>query len=179
MESGPVTVVLDLSASERKTDLNTPDLADLGKTLTTDTLAGREDDLLLGLDLVVLELPDGGALDDVATVSLGDLLEHLGHLTLGVSLAGGVLLLLLLVAVRDKTGWDHQPQEKLVCVVSTQKKICLLSSDLAGCANNNVVANNSSEAIDLSAQLDLDDLAGLQCGAGLLSIGLEGVYGVT
>lgn len=170
VQCGPVAVVLDLAASERKTNLNTPDLANLGKTLTTYTLAGRKDNLLLGLDLVVLELPDGSALDNVAAVGLGDLLEHLGHLGLCVGLAGSILLLLLFIAVRDKTGWDHQPQKKLVCVVCSCQKIRSLASDLA---NDDVVADNGSEAIDLSTELDLNDLAGLQRGGRLLTIGLE------
>jgi hypothetical protein len=174
VESGPVAVALDLATSQTETHLNTPDVADLGLAFTPDTLAGRKDDLLLGLDLVVLELPDGGALNDIASVGLGNLLNHLGHLALRVRLLGGSLLLLLLVALSNKARRDHQPEQKLIGVVCSEQEIGFLSSDLAGGADQDVVADNGAETVDLSAELNLDNLSSLECGCGLLGVGLEG-----
>ena len=174
VERGPVAVALDLATSQAKAHLNTPDVTDLGLAVTPDTLAGRKNDLLLGLDLVVLELPDGGALDNVASVGLGNLLDHLGHLALRVGLLGGGLLLLLLIALGDKARRDHQPEQKLIRVVCSEQEIGLLSSNLAGGANQDVVADNGAESVNLGTKLDLDNLASLECGRSLLGVGLEG-----
>lgn len=177
VECGPVAVVLDLAGSQTDAHLNTPDLADLRQTIAPDALTRRKDDLLLGLDFVVLELPDGGALDKVAAVGLDNLLEHVGHLALCVGLLCGSLLLLLLVGVGDKTRWDHQPQQKLVGVVCSQNQICLASSNLLCGTDNNIVADDGAEAIDLSTQLDLDNLSLLQLRLGFFGVGLEGGVG--
>ena len=54
-----------------------------------------------------------------------------------------------------------------------QDEICLTSSDFIRLADNYIVTNNGTEAIDLGAQLDLDNLSFLQCRGGLLGVGLE------
>ena len=62
MKSGTVAERLDLTGAQTDTHLDTPGLADLGKTVTSDTLTGSQNDLLLALNLVSLELPAGGVL---------------------------------------------------------------------------------------------------------------------
>jgi hypothetical protein len=57
--------------------------------------------------------------------------------------------------------------------VCSQNEVCLPSSDFLGGANDDVVANNCAEAIDLGAQLNLDHLSLLQCRSGFLGVGLE------
>ena len=59
----------------------------------------------------------------------------------------------------------------------SQNEISFASGDLASVTDNDVVANNGAETIDLSAQLDLDDFSFLQCCCGLLGIRLEGRVG--
>lgn len=173
VQSSPVAIVLDLAASETDTHLNTPHLTDLRKTVTPDTFARRKDNLLLGFYLVVVELPDGSALDEVAAVGLDNLLKHVGHLALGVGLLCCSLLLLFFIAVGDQAWRHHQPQQELVGVVCSQKEICLASGDFLSGANNDIVANNCAETIDLGAQLNLDNLSLLQCRGGFLGVGLE------
>ena len=95
VQGSPVLEVLELASALGDTDLNTPDLADLWDTLALGALSGREHDLLLALDLVALEEPRGGALDEVAVVALDDLLEEVGHAALGHWLLGCGLGLLL------------------------------------------------------------------------------------
>jgi hypothetical protein len=174
VQSSPVAVALDLATSQTEAHLNTPDVTDLGLAVTPDTLARRENDLLLGLDLVVLELPNGGALNNVASVGLGDLLDHLGHLALRVRLLGGSFLLLLLIALSDKARRDHQPEQKLIRVVCSEQEIGFLSSDLASSANQDVITDNGAEPVNLSTELDLDNFSSLECGCGFLGVGLEG-----
>lgn len=177
MQSSAVAVVLDLAASQTDAHLNTPNLAGFGQTFTSDTLARGKDNLLLRLDLVVVEKPDGGALDEVAVVSLDDLLQHVGDLALCVGLLGGSLGLLLLVAVRDQTGGNHQPEKELVCVVCSQNEISFATSDFSRVTDNDIVANDSAETVDLSTELDFDNFALLECCGGLLGVGLEGRVG--
>lgn len=174
MQSRPVAQSLDLSATQGDAHLDAPRLVDLGETLALGALTGSQDDLLLGLDLVVLELPDGGALDQVAVICGRDLLEHLGNLALGVGLLG---LLLLLRAGRDGTRGNHEPQQELICVVGSQHQVGLAALNHITGANNDGVAHNGGEAIDLGAQLDLDGLASLQRRRSLLGVGLEGRVG--
>lgn len=56
----------------------------------------------------------------------------------------------------------------------SQNEICLPSGDLVGSSDNDIVANDRAEAIDLGTELDLDNLSLLQCDSGFLCIGLEG-----
>lgn len=95
VQSSSVLKVLELTGSQRDTDLNTPYLADLWDTVTLGALSWCQDDLLLPLNLVALEQPRGGALDEVAVVALDDLLEKAGHAALGRWLYGSGLGLLL------------------------------------------------------------------------------------
>lgn len=181
VESGTVREGLDLSGSERQTKLNTPDFTDLGDTLTLDTSAGREDDLLLAFDLVAVKQPAGGVLDNVAVVGLGDLLNQLSDLSLGRRLLGSGLLLLLISSAGEQARGNHKSQEKLVGVVSGVDKVSLAAGHHIGgrvaVGDNDHVANDGTEAIDLSTKLDLGDLTGLQGGLGLLSVGHQGSVG--
>ena len=95
VQSSSVLKVLELAGSQGDTDLNTPYLADLWDTLALGALSWCQDDLLLSLNLVALEQPRGGALDEVAVVALDDLLEKAGHAALGHWLYGSGLGLLL------------------------------------------------------------------------------------
>jgi len=174
VESGTVVKVLDLTGAEGEADLNTPNFTDLGDTITADTVTGGENDLLLALNLVAAEQPTSGVLDDVAVVGLGDLLEQGRHVSLGRGLLGSGLLLLLVGTLSQETLGNHEAEQDLVGVVSSENEISLT-------AGNNVlgvllgddkhVANYGSESIDLSTKLDLDDLAGLQNGLGLGGVG--------
>jgi hypothetical protein len=58
--------------------------------------------------------------------------------------------------------------------VCGQYKICLSSGDLPRSTDDDIVAHDGREAVDLSAQLNLDNLSSLQCSCSLLSVGLEG-----
>lgn len=159
MEGRPVAVILDLATSKTDTHLDTPYLADLRQTLTPDAFAGSKDDLLLRFDLIVLEQPDGGALNQIASVRLDNLLEHLGNLALCIWFLSRGLLLLFLVAVSDQTGGNHQPQEQLIRVVCGQEQVGLATGHLIRTADEDVVAHDGTETVDLSAELDLDNLA--------------------
>ena len=167
--------VLDLTVAQAEADLNTPDLTNLGDTVTADTITGGQNDLLVALDLVTVEQPAGGVLNDVAAVGLGDLLEESGHLGLGRSTLGSSLLLLLISALGEQTGGNHKAQQKFVGVVSSDDEISLRTGDglLGGILLGDIdhVTDNGTEAIDLSTQLDLDILAGLQDGLGLGGLG--------
>lgn len=170
VESGTVVKVLDLSGAERETDLDTPNFTDLGDTVTADTVAGGQDNLLLALNLVAAEQPRGGVLDDGALVGLGDLLKQGRHVSLGRGLLGGSLLLLLLGTLGQETLGNHQAEQNLVGVVGSENEVSLTASDdvlgvLLG--DNEHVANNGSESINLSTELDLDNLASLQDDLGL------------
>lgn len=170
VKGGAVREVLDLAVAGSDTHLDTPDLANLGHTVTPDTVAGCEDDLLVALDVVAVELPDGSVLNEVALVGLRQSLEELGDLSLGVGLGGGRgLLLLLFGAGGQETGRDHGAEDELLGVVRSQLQVGGAAGDLA--ANNDSIANNCAKAVDLGAELNLHRLAGLQGDLGLLSIG--------
>ena len=181
VQGSTVVEVLDLATAHAEADLNTPNLTNLGNTITTDTIAGRQDDLLGAFDLVAVKQPASGVLDHVAVVGLGNLLQEGGDLSLGRGLLGGGLLLLLLSSLGQQTGRDHETQQKLVGVVGCDNQISLTASDniLGGVlrGNDNHVTDNGSEAIDLSTQLDLDDLTGLQGSLGLGGVGHKGGVG--
>jgi hypothetical protein len=163
---------LDLAVTSADTHLDTPDLADLRHTLTSDTITGCEDDLLVALDVVAVEFPDGGVLDEAAVVALGDLLDKVGDPGLGEGLGGGGSLLLLLIgASGQETSRHHCAEQELLGVVGSELQVGGAASDLA--ANNDGVADNSTEAIDLSTELDLHRLAGLEGSLSLLRIGHE------
>lgn len=177
VQGSTVVKRLDLAVAQAEANLNTPNLTNLGNTFTTGTVAGAQDDLLVTLDLVAVKQPAGGVLDDVAVVCLGDLLQVGGDLSLGRSLLGGGLLLLLLGALGQKTRGNHETQHNLVGVVGCKDQIGLAAGDnfLGGVllGNDNHVTDDGSESIDLSTQLDLGDLAGLQGSLGLGGIGLK------
>lgn len=172
---------LDLAGAQAETELDTPNLADFGDTLTAHTIAGIQDDLLVALDLVAVKEPAGGVLDDVAVVGLSNLLQESRDLGLGGSLLSGGLRLLLVGALGQQTRRDNESQQKLVGVVSCDNQVGLTACDnilgrvLPG--NDHHITDNGSEAIDLSTQLDLDDLTGLQGGLGLGGIGHQGGVG--
>jgi hypothetical protein len=182
VKGGTVAERLDLTGAQTDTHLNTPGLANLGKTVTSDTLAGSQNDLLLALNLVSLELPAGGVFDEVAVVALDELLKELGDLALAERLLCTCLGNLLLGAGGEKTGRQHGSQKELVGVVSGEDKVSLAALEFAvgvglGRGNNDRVADNGTEAINLSTELDLDALGSLELDGGLLSVGLEGSVG--
>lgn len=172
VKGGAVGEGLDLAVASADAHLDTPDLADLGHTVTPDAVTGCEDDLLVALNVVAVEFPDGGVLDEAAVVALGELLEEVGDPGLGEGLGGGGgLLLLLLGAGCQKTSRHHCAEHELLGVVGSELQVGGAASDLA--ANNDGVADNGTEAINLSTELDLDSLAGLEGGLGLLRVGHE------
>lgn len=177
MESGTLVNTLHLTRAQADTDLDTPNLANLGDTLALGAFGRRKDNLLTALDLVVVEQPGCGALDDVDVVGLGNLLQKTGDLGLGGSLLGGSLGLLLVGALGQETRGDHQSQEKLVDVVVGKNQIGSAASDLlAGLvlgSSNHGVTDNGAETIDLGTKLDLDSLAILDLGTGLSLVGGE------
>lgn len=181
VQGGAVVKVLDLTGSQAEADLNTPNLTNIGDTLTTDTLAGDQDDLLVTLDLVAVEHPAGSVLNNLAVVSLGDLLQEISHVRLGRGLLGGGLSLLLVGTLGQQTGGDHQAEQELVGVVSSDNKVSLTAGDdlLGGVllGDDVHVTDNSSESINLGTELDLDDLASLQSDLGLGGIGHKGSVG--
>ena len=170
--------VLDLSGAERETNLDTPDLTNGGDTFTPNAVGGSEDDLLLTLDLVTVELPAGGVLNHIAFVSLGDLFEQGRDVGLRRRLLGGSLLLLFLGTAGQKTRGDHETQQEFVGVVGSVDKVSLAAGDFVGAGtlsrNNDHITDDGSEAIDLSTELDLGDLASLQGGFGFLLVGHQG-----
>lgn len=169
VKGGAVGESLDLAVTGGDAHLDTPDLADLGHTVTPDTVAGSEDDLLVALDVVAVEFPDGGVLDKLAVVALGESLEEVGDPGLSVGLGGrGGLLLLLLGAGGQKTSGHHCAEHELLGVVGSELQVGSAAGDLA--ANDDGVADNCTKAIDLSAELDLHGLAGLESGLGLLGV---------
>ena len=163
---------LDLAVTSADAHLDTPDLANLGHTVTPDTVTRCEDDLLVALNVVAVEFPDGGVLDKAAVVGLGDLLDKVGDPGLGKRLGGGGSLLLLLIGTSgQKTSRHHCAEQQLLGVVGSELQVGSAASDLA--TNNDGVADDSTEAIDLGTELDLHSLAGLEGGLGLLRVGHE------
>ena len=179
MEGSSLLKVLELTGAERDTDLNAPNLGDLWEAITLSLLSWCEDNLLLALNLVALEQPRGGVFDKVAVVGLDDLLEHLGHLGLGDGLLLLGLGLLLDGAGSQQSSWDHESQQELVGVVSSEHQISDAGLVLLGLSwDNDGVADNRSEAINLGTKLDLDNIAGLESDGGLGLIRLEwGIWG--
>jgi hypothetical protein len=170
-----VVEVLDLARTQAEADLNTPNLTNLGDTIATDTVAGRQDDLLGTLDLVAVKQPAGGVLDNLAVVGLGDLLQEGGDVSLGMGALSGGLGLLLVGALGEQTLGDHEAQQELVGVVGREDQVSLAASNnlLGGIllGDDEHVADNGTESINLGTELDLDDLTGLQGGLGLSGIG--------
>lgn len=173
-----VVDALNFARAQANAHLYTPDLANFREALALDTFPRCQNDLLLGFDVVVLEQPDGGALDKIAIVGRGDLLQQLGDLRLGVRLPRSGLLLLLLCAIGlDEARGQHEPEEQLVRIVGGQEEVCFAAGDLIRGADQDGVANNGREAVNLSTELDLDHLALLERGSGLLGVGLQGGVG--
>ena len=91
-----------------------------------------------------------------------------GCLSLGsIWLAGTILQTL-------QYRWSNETKQELVRVVGCQCEIGLPSGErllgisLGSCKD--CVADNGTEAVDLSTKLNLDRLARLQCGFGLLGV---------
>lgn len=181
VESGTLVKGLALARSQADAHLNTPDLTNLGGTVTLGTFGGRQDNLLGALNLVALEQPRGRALDNVAVIGLGDLLDDGGDLGLGRGLLGGSLGLLFLSTLGQKTGRNHQAEENLVGVVGGENQIGGAASDgsilLVLGGSQDGVANNGTETINLSTKLDLDGLSGLDFLVGLGLVGGQGGVG--
>lgn len=180
VESGAVVKVLDLTGAEREADLDTPNFADLWNTVTANTVTGRKDDLLLAFNLVAAEQPGGGVLDDVAVVGLGDLLEQGRHMGLGRGPLGSGLLFLLLGTLSQQTLGNHETEQDLVGVVSSDNEVRLAAGhNILGIllTDDDHIANDGTESIDLGTELDLDNLTGLQDSLGLGGIGQEGGVG--
>lgn len=182
MESGTVAEGLDLTGAQTDTHLDTPGLADLRETVTSDALTRSQDDLLLALNLVSLELPAGGVLDQVAVVALDELLKELSDLALAVRLLGTCLGNLLLGTGSEKASGEHGSQKELVGVVGGEDKVSLATLEFAigvglRRGNNDRVADNGTKTIDLSTELDLDALGSLELDGGLLGVRLEGSVG--
>lgn len=172
-----VLKLLDLSGAQADTDLDTPDLTQLGSTIATGALAWRKDNLLLVLDLVAAKQPRGGALNQVAVIGLYNLLQERSNLGLGRSLLLGSLGLLLVSARGQSSRRDHQAQEQLVGVVCSQNQVGRASSDdiglLALLLGDDGSTDNRTESINLGTELDLDGLASLDGHVGLGFIGGE------
>lgn len=177
MESGTLVKSLALARAQTDTHLDTPNLAGLGGTVTLGTLARGEDNLLGALNLVVVKEPRGGALNEVAVVGLADLLKESGDLGLSRALLGSSLGLLLLSALGKEARGNHEAEEDLVGVVGSEDQVSRAASDLLVGAGKDGVADNSTEAIDLSTKLDLDGLSGLDLLVGLSLVGGEGSVG--
>jgi hypothetical protein len=175
VESSTLVESLDLSGAQTDTDLNTPNFTNLGNTLTLGALGRGKDNLLAAFDLVVVEKPRSGALDNVDVVGLGNLLQEAGDLGLCGSLLGGSLGLLLIRALSQETRGDHQSQKDLVDVVVSEDQVGSSASDLLASlvfgSGDHSVTDDGTEAIDLGTKLDLDGLTILNLGAGLSLVG--------
>lgn len=55
----------------------------------------------------------------------------------------------------------------------SKDEVCLASRDFATAANNDIVADDSAEAINLSPELNLDDFSLFYCCRSLLGVRLE------
>lgn len=177
MKSGPVLQGLDLSSSQTDTDLDTPHLTNLWNTLSSSTVSWRKNDLLLALNLVALEHPTGSALNDVAVVALGNLLEKGGHTALGNWLLSSSLSLLLIGTGGNKSSGDHESEKELVCIVCRKEQVRLATVELVvlvlGGWDDNGIADNGSETIYLCAKLDLDNITSLEGDGSLGLVGCE------
>lgn len=181
MKGSAVLVLLDLAGSQADAHLDTPDLANLRDTLALGVIARGNNDLLLALNLVAVEEPRGGALDKVAVVGLDNLLEKVGDLGLRRRLLGGGLGLLLIGTGSEEARGNHKAEEELVGVVVGENQVSIAALDnIVGLVlgrGNDGVANYGAEAIDLSTELDLDGLTGLDLDSSLLLVGGQGSVG--
>jgi len=180
VESGALLELLDLAGSQADSHLDTPNLANLRDALTLGVLTRGDDNLLLALNLVAVEEPRGRALDKVDVIGLNNLLQQLGDPGLCRGLGRRSLGLLLVGTGGEESGGDHKSQEKLIGVVGSQNQVGRSTLDdilgLILLRNDDGVANNRTEAIDLGTELDLDGLAGFELNSGLLLVsGQRGV----
>lgn len=175
VQGGAERQALDLTAAQGHAELNAPDFTDFGVTFALDAAAGSEDELLLAFDLVALEEPGGGALDEIAVIGLDDLFEESIDLGVRDRLLGLSLLLLFVGAGGEETCGDEKAQQQLVGVVSREEKVGGAAGDLLALAggDDDGVADDGAEAVDLSTELDLHDLAGLQGDSSLFRLGDE------
>lgn len=177
VKSGTLVKSLDLARAQADADLNTPNLTNFRDTLALGALCRGKDNLLAAFDLIVVEEPRGGALDDVDLVCLGNLLEKAGDLGLCRGFLGSSLGLLLVGALGQSARGDHQSQEDLVDVVVGKDQIGSAASDLVASlvfgGGDDGVTDDGTETIDLGTKLDLDSLAILDLGAGLSLVGCE------
>lgn len=177
VKGGAVAKVLDLSGSETDADLDTPSLSKLRKSVTTNSLTRSEDELLLALNVVAVKQPASVVLDKVDVVGLAHLGEQVVHLVLAVWLLCLRLGLFLVCAGRQSSRWDHHAEKKFVAPVCGQKKVGLASRKLVIriCAgwDDDGVADDGTETVDLCTQLDLDNLASLECSLRLFCVRLQ------
>jgi hypothetical protein len=157
---------LDFSRSQTDANLDTPDLTNFRDTLSLDTSTGVKDDLLLALDLVALEQPAGGVLDDIAVVRLSNLLDQAGDLGLSWGLLGSGLLLFFLGSASQQARRNNESQKQLIGIVCRKQEVSFAAGDdilrSFWSGNNNAVTDNGSESVNLGTQLNLNDLSSLQ-----------------
>lgn len=170
VQSRAVVQILHLSRPKTETDFDTPNFTDLRNAFAPSTSGtGGKNDLLIRFDLVALKQPGRGVFDYVAVVGLGNLFNQAGNLSLSRGFLGGSFLLVLLGSASQETWRDHESQKKLVCVVSANEKISLAAShNIPG--DNHLVADNGSEAVDLSTKLDFSDLTTLEGNLGIFCV---------
>ena len=171
MQRRPILQRLDLPRPQTHACLDAPHLADLGGPLALAALGRREHNLLLALDVVALEEPGGRVLDERAVVALDDLFEERGDAGLGHGPRASSLFLLFFTAGGEEAGGQHEAEEEFVGIVGCEEEVGFALGDLAGFGlvggDDDGVADDGAEAIDLRAELDLDDLSGFEYGGGV------------
>jgi hypothetical protein len=176
MECRSVGQCLGFAASQADTSFDTPNLANFWKSFALEAVARQDNDLLGRFNLIALKQPRGRALDNSASIALGNLLKEAADLALGVLLlARGSLF--LIVGGCKQPGWHHQAQDELIGIVCCEQQIGIALGDVGFLAilarDNEGVADNGTESVNLSAQLDFCDLSLLEGRCGLFGIGLE------
>lgn len=146
VEGCSLVQVLDLSGSQTDSHLHTPSFTNCGNTLTLRALRRGKDDLLGTLNLVAFEEPRGGALDELAVIGTGNLLQESGDLGLGWGLLRRGLGLLFVGSLSQEARGDHQSQQELVGVVRGQNQVSIATGDglvgLVGGSGDDGVADN-------------------------------------
>lgn len=146
--------LLGLSLAAADVDVESEDVVDCELLAVDALLEGLlVDDDLVAVDEVLLELVGEHALERAHLVGLADLLDHLGHLVVGVARL-------------------QQPHCSLRGLVGSKDHVRLLAGDrrvLVG-LHHDGVGGEGSETVDVRAELELDEIALLD-GIGIL---LEG-----
>ena len=161
VQRGTVGERLHFARAGADTHFYAPDFTDFCEALTLHALAWSKDDLLLVLDFVTAEQPASSVLDQVAVIGLDKLLEQLCDLGLAVGLLRLRLLLLLFRSGSEHARRHHHPQKKLVGVVGGQSKVGRAASDFLR-ADEDRVAGNGAESVNLGTELDLNCLLRLE-----------------